>query len=65
MNNAKFQKCVLTKLEILEEVKRVGRAEPQDSEFHVKRMETGQDYEQLEKQLQGVDAQNLMVKFIL
>lgn len=65
---SEFQKCVLTKLvEILEEVKRVGKAEPCDSEFHVKRMETEEDFEQLDKQLQSVDAQNLMgkLKFIL
>ncbi|XP_054618597.1 uncharacterized protein LOC129172657 [Dunckerocampus dactyliophorus] len=49
MPMAKFQKCVLKKLvELTEEVKRTGGAEPSASSYHVRRMERMEEVDKLE-----------------
>ncbi|CAM4490399.1 unnamed protein product [Leuciscus chuanchicus] len=49
-----FQKCVLKKLvEIMQEVKRIGSAEPNNSSYHIRRMELIEELNTLEEKLQN------------
>lgn len=51
-NISEFLKCARKKLvEILEEAKRVGRAEPRNSYYHVSRMERMDKFNRMEEKL--------------
>ncbi|XP_041845213.1 uncharacterized protein LOC121642504 [Melanotaenia boesemani] len=61
MPTAKFQKCVLKKLvELTEEVKRIGCAEPSASTYHVRRMENMEQVDKLDE-LQNNEARDLLI----
>ncbi|KAL7855844.1 hypothetical protein AOLI_G00194480 [Acnodon oligacanthus] len=63
MSTARFQKCVLGKLvEIIEEVRRVGRRfEPEDSDFHIQRMDTEEEFDVLETELKTPESRQFMI----
>ncbi|XP_041841633.1 uncharacterized protein LOC121640028 [Melanotaenia boesemani] len=62
MPTAKFQKCVLKKLvELTEEVKHIGCAEPSASTYHVRRMENMEQVDKLEDELQNNEARDLLI----
>ena len=50
-------------MELTEEVKRIGCAEPSTSSYHVRRMEKMEDVDKLEDELQNNEARALLVKY--
>ncbi len=61
-----FQKCVLKKMvEIMQEVKRIGGAEPSNSTYHIRRMERIEELNVLEEKLQNNEERHVLVKNII
>ncbi|XP_067271044.1 uncharacterized protein [Pseudorasbora parva] len=62
MPMAKFQACGLKKLvEIAQEVRRIGTAEPISSSFHIKRMGTTEELHTLEDKLHNSEERDILI----
>ncbi|XP_077065757.1 uncharacterized protein LOC143718621 [Siphateles boraxobius] len=62
MPTSKFQKCVFKKLvEIMQEVKRIGCAEPNNSAYHIRKMELIEELNNLEEKLQNNEERDVLI----
>ncbi|XP_076592773.1 uncharacterized protein LOC143324299 [Chaetodon auriga] len=62
MSTAKFQKCVLKKLvELMQEVKRIGGADPIASAYQLNRMDTLEELDATEERIQQNDERQVLI----